>query len=379
MASDHPPDPPDPPPQPSTSDLLSLPKESISQSSNLDLVNSDLDSVAAVSSPANPALPGAATFSSGGLSSVVRSPSSSEDIPLLPLPILGLSSSEFPALVSGSTVDAFIVQEWSHKFSYSKPNLEAIPVWVKLSNVPCDLITEVGLFHIGGALGHPIGVKNLNGFSSGEVQVRINLSKPLPKFIELETDDGDVITVEASYLRLPRVCSHCRIVGHRESSCETIDQSPSDKVQGNGNISVSLESQINTTGPLIAEPQKATSTPEIIIASTRTDVLEKSATNKSLQETTPTTNESLQEADPDNSDTTTNEKMDEEIVPFPDRVSAPYAVQFESPEKTCVSPSKAQEFESSPFSSPLEGNDTMKITPSIVMTLLHLNRSLVQK
>ncbi|KAG2319919.1 hypothetical protein Bca52824_013132 [Brassica carinata] len=40
--------------------------------------------------------------------------------------------------------------------------------------------------------------RNLNGFSSGEVHVRITLSKPLPKFIELETDDGDVITVEAT-------------------------------------------------------------------------------------------------------------------------------------------------------------------------------------
>lgn len=85
-------------------------------------------------------------------------------------------------------------------------------------------------------------------------------------------------------------------------------------MQGNGNISVSLEeSQVHTTGPLIAEPQKVTSTPEIIIAPTETDVLEKNATNVSLQE-----------ADPINLVTTTTEKITEEIVPFPDRVSAPY-------------------------------------------------------
>ncbi|KAJ0258202.1 hypothetical protein HA466_0070390 [Hirschfeldia incana] len=503
MASDHPPDPPDPP-QPSSSDQFSLPKESISQSSIPDLVISDLDYVAVVSSPANPALPGVAVFSSGGLPSVVvRSPSSSKDLPLLPLPVPELKSSEFPALVSGSVEvnqaslggssvvfpvsnswagkvqapiqrvtfpvyndlgvprvripsaifmegaarhrefvaltfldktpsigkihaflsylwgkgkkievfsnssgtivariksdelkqrileaqlwhidgDTFIVQEWSHKFSYSKPNLEAVPIWVKLSNVPCDLITEVGLFHIGGALGHPIDVRNLNGFSSGEVQVRIDLSKPLPKLIELETDDGDVITVEASYLRLPRVCSHCRIVGHRESACETINHSPSDKVQENSNISVSPEeSQVDTNGPLIAEPQKVTSTSEVIIAFTETYVLEKSATkslqedvhvnsdattNESLQEadlvsSETTTNESLQEAVPDNSDTTAIEKVAEEIVPFPDRVSAPYAVQFETPVKTSISPPMAKEFESSPSSSPLEGTDTME-------------------
>ncbi|KAF2588849.1 hypothetical protein F2Q70_00042046 [Brassica cretica] len=149
------------------------------------------------------------------------------------------------------------------------------------------------------------------------------------------TDEGDVITVEASYLRLPRVCSHCRIVGHRESACETINHSSSDKVQGNGNISVSLEeSQVHTTGPLIAEPQKVTSTPEIIIAPTETDVLEKNATNDSLQETTPATNIGFQLLN--------------------------YAVQFETTVKTSVSPSKAKEFESSPSASPLEGNDTME-------------------
>lgn len=106
---------------------------------------------------------------------------------------------------------------------------------------------------------------------------------------------------------------------------------------------------IYTTGPLIAEPQKVTSTPEIIIAPTETDVLEKNATNVSLQE-----------ADPINLVTTTTEKITEEIVPFPDRVSAPYAVQFETPVKTSVSPSKAKEFESYPSASPLEGNDTME-------------------
>ena len=108
------------------------------------------------------------------------------------------------------------------------------------------------------------------------------------------------------------------LFGHRESACETVNHSPSDKVQGNGNISVSLEeSQVHTTGPLIAEPQKVTtSTPDIIIAPTETDVLEKSATNKSLQETTPATNDSLQEADPVNLDTTTTEKIAEEIVLF---------------------------------------------------------------
>lgn len=62
--------------------------------------------------------------------------------------------------------DAFITQEWSYKFSYSKPNLKAILISVRFNNVACDLITKAGLYHIGGALGHPVGVRNLHRESS---------------------------------------------------------------------------------------------------------------------------------------------------------------------------------------------------------------------
>ncbi|KAL0730750.1 hypothetical protein Bca4012_026844 [Brassica carinata] len=227
--------------------------------------------------------------------------------------------------------DVFIAQEWSHKFSYSKPSLEVIPIWVRFNNVPCDLITEVGLYQIGGALGHPAGVRNLNGFSSGEVLVKIDLSKPLSKIVEVETDEGDVITLEHS----------SNVNDHGND----IDPPSTEESQDN----------VPATGPVTAESKGLNSSPEVVSGSvsTATNVLEKIlATMEGLSvNTDPTIEEKSaddkisaqdsatkeQSADkpilcadrlstPDSS--TEEEESADEPIPFPDRISAPYSVQY---------------------------------------------------
>ncbi|CAG7880236.1 unnamed protein product [Brassica rapa] len=52
-----------------------------------------------------------------------------------------------------------------------------------------------------------VGVRNLNGFSSGLAQAKVDLSKLLANNVEMETYEGNVITLEATYRRLPPICS----------------------------------------------------------------------------------------------------------------------------------------------------------------------------
>ncbi|KAL0741617.1 hypothetical protein Bca4012_083130 [Brassica carinata] len=222
------------------------------------------------------------------------------------------------------------------------------------------------LYQFGGALGHPAGVRNLNGFSSGEVLVKIDLSTPLSKIVEVETDEGDDITLEVTYLRLPPICSHCRIIGHRESACSVLKHSSNVNDHGNDIDPPSEESQdnVSATGPFTAESKGRNSSTEVVSGSvsTATNVLEKSltdtapsndilATMEGLSVNTDPTIEEKSADDkisaPDSAtkeqsadkpilcadrlstpDSATEEESADEPIPFPDRISAPYSVQY---------------------------------------------------
>lgn len=68
------------------------------------------------------------------------------------------------------------------------------------------MITEIGYFILV-LLGYLVGVRNLNGFSSGLAQAKVDISKLLANNVEMETYEGNVITLEATYRRLPPICS----------------------------------------------------------------------------------------------------------------------------------------------------------------------------
>uniref|UniRef100_A0A1J3IMR4 Uncharacterized protein n=1 Tax=Noccaea caerulescens TaxID=107243 RepID=A0A1J3IMR4_NOCCA len=257
--------------------------------------------------------------------------------------------------------DAFIAQEWSHKFSYSKPNLEAISIWVRFNNVPCDLITERGLFHIGGALGYPVVVKNLHGFSSGEVQVKVNLSQPLPNLVEVETDEEDIITLEVSYLKLPPICPKCRIIGHRDSACTMLIHSPSAKVQETiaGSVLLNRETQaeVTATATLIANPQKIGPTPQVIsnIVSPDTTILKTATVLETLQTPSISPKEItiIAAVIPSVAKAAIEQNSYAKVVATPDRISSPSFVQVECADTVITTPTSANAVVTPPFSSPM--------------------------
>ncbi|KFK22989.1 hypothetical protein AALP_AAs54961U000100, partial [Arabis alpina] len=122
----------------------------------------------------------------------------------------------------------FIIVPRSTPAASVPSELVSLPLWAHVTGIPFDLRTQWGLSHVGDALGMPQDVddftKNLVSLSVAHIRVIADLSKPLPTSLELERDDGQVITCEVSYPWVPPSCSHCKKLGHNIRYCPQVSQ-----------------------------------------------------------------------------------------------------------------------------------------------------------
>lgn len=65
---------------------------------------------------------------------------------------------------------------------------------------------------------HPT-TANLVNLEVAKVFTIINLTKPLPKAVNAQFDNGEIHKVEVSCPCLPPICSHCTEVGHSIRRC----------------------------------------------------------------------------------------------------------------------------------------------------------------
>lgn len=66
------------------------------------------------------------------------------------------------------------------------------------------------------------GLRKLPVFVFAHVNVKVNLSKPLPKVVELLRQSGEIINVEVDWA--PSTCSHCKQLGHIVRNCPNTTQ-----------------------------------------------------------------------------------------------------------------------------------------------------------
>lgn len=92
-------------------------------------------------------------------------------------------------------------------------------MWVRLQNLPFDLITHEGLSSVCYPLGRVVDSKPFTIISSTEIKVVLDLTKPLPPELEVECDDGNVLLVKVIYPWLPPLCSLCNQIGHKAALC----------------------------------------------------------------------------------------------------------------------------------------------------------------
>jgi len=117
----------------------------------------------------------------------------------------------------------FYVAQWSDSVAVQPPAFTTMPLWTHFRGIPFDLYTQEGLGRVGDLLGHPLEVDEFTrrriNINVAHIKCRIDCTKPLPKFGEIERENGEVVTVTNDYPWVPPLCSCCGQLGHLLSHC----------------------------------------------------------------------------------------------------------------------------------------------------------------
>lgn len=125
----------------------------------------------------------------------------------------------------------FFVTEWKAAFSFDPPSLQKAPDWVKINNIPFDLITDEGMSYIARPLGKVVDKKPFTSINSAEIKVIVNLTSTLPQTMEIERDDGQFVLLSFTYPWLPPLCSVRNEFGHKAAFCPTVKKPNHPKVK----------------------------------------------------------------------------------------------------------------------------------------------------
>ncbi|XP_010549581.1 PREDICTED: uncharacterized protein LOC104820719 [Tarenaya hassleriana] len=132
----------------------------------------------------------------------------------------------------------FSVVEWSAIATFRTITLTSAPIWVNLTNIPAELYSLKGISYIASGIGEPLHTDKmrLDPLSVGEakVKVEVQLDATLPQAIEIEDEQGSVITVNAAYPWILPKCINCGEFGHKLQSCPVRQSQPLQRVVETG-------------------------------------------------------------------------------------------------------------------------------------------------
>jgi len=108
---------------------------------------------------------------------------------------------------------------------FLKGDLDRVPVWVRLYNVPLEYWIIKGLSCVASAIGVPLHADHTTllrkRLSYARVCVKIDASKTLVKEYDLRCPNGLFITISADYEWIPSKCNNCNVFGHTTAICAT--------------------------------------------------------------------------------------------------------------------------------------------------------------
>lgn len=131
-----------------------------------------------------------------------------------------------------------VVREWNPSASSYKPDMSSMPIWVDLQKVPDHLFSHKGLMFLGNTIGsaqklHP-NTERCVRLDVARILVVVNLDKPLPDSICLNSNPATIINV--SYPWLPPRCVSCQSWGHLENDCSLMRKGSAIAVDTNSTL-----------------------------------------------------------------------------------------------------------------------------------------------
>lgn len=120
-----------------------------------------------------------------------------------------------PHLFYGKTM---IIQQWTSSFDFHKEVQKVIPILVMLPNLPLNCWSENSLSRIGSLLGVPIYADDCTTkilrVSFARFLVEMDVSKVVPKEIQIEDPNGRKFTQKVVIDWLPAFCIKCQFIGN---------------------------------------------------------------------------------------------------------------------------------------------------------------------
>ncbi|XP_049360657.1 uncharacterized protein LOC125825359 [Solanum verrucosum] len=115
-----------------------------------------------------------------------------------------------------------IINPWSAEFNFKEEVLNAVPIWVKLPDLPLNWWSVSTLSKIGSGLGTPLYADacttNIDRISYARILVEMDAAKPLPEAIKIGDPKGKIIDQKIVYDWRRVYCQKCCQVGH---NCST--------------------------------------------------------------------------------------------------------------------------------------------------------------
>lgn len=136
-----------------------------------------------------------------------------------------------------------ILRRWEPDLEMENFHAEAMPVWIKASNIPMSLWSSRGLGAIAGKVGKPLVIDSVTsegdrlGFA--KMHLVVNMNKELRRMVPMRVR-GKVHKIRIDYLGLPEKCIVCNDIGHGLSECPVRPASPPEHIAKEGVETVQL-------------------------------------------------------------------------------------------------------------------------------------------
>ncbi|GAV92488.1 DUF4283 domain-containing protein/zf-CCHC_4 domain-containing protein [Cephalotus follicularis] len=115
------------------------------------------------------------------------------------------------------------LRKWTKDMPLRLEECKSIPVWVKLSNVPIHLWSNLGLSYIASVLGKPLFMDapttKRQNLTFARICVDMLATSSFPNVINLDLDDGTSTVVDVEYPWKPQACSLCKVFDHANKAC----------------------------------------------------------------------------------------------------------------------------------------------------------------
>ncbi|KAL9230735.1 hypothetical protein vseg_006049 [Gypsophila vaccaria] len=125
-----------------------------------------------------------------------------------------------------------IYQAWTKELELKKTNIEVVPAWIQLHNLPLKLWGK-SLPKITGLIGKYIksdsATEEKSKIGFARVMVELKIDQNLPEVVSFKDEKGLLTNVEVEYEWKPVTCANCKGMGHLKEQCRRLEPNKTQK------------------------------------------------------------------------------------------------------------------------------------------------------